>query len=982
MVIDAAVGKAVASGTKLAFGWLSGPARRKIADARAAGRLDENGPTITELGAAFSALEPSEASAVAEYIQSAEVANIVYKIATKLLLRSHGAGADAHDQRIGEELRAGLELTLPLNPMNLVLAELLHRALVQSVQSNFRIITPDDQGGISPAARAAIIRSAADMTTAAGTNLMVLGELSSLSAVDSFEHQYCAAVTRLNSKMRLPHAGTSRQVPYDELFVQPSLGSVLLESETHENQAFSLHEIDDDKQYCESTLADVASICQRFVLLGDPGGGKTTTSSHFLHQVASGNAPQLIARVPFWITLRDFASRFDSGISISEYIEEHCRTQYSIDPPTNAIEYILLNGRGIVFFDGLDELLETSHRQKVVQAVEGFATRYATASIVVTSRKIGYIEAALDEDMFTSVELGPFTDGQIEAYAAKWFKLDDSIEQARETTVTEAFMSDSAFVRDLTSNPLMLSLMCGIYAFENYIPRNRPDVYERCALLLFEKWDKQRGIGGEMSFDAHVQSAIRSIAFSLYSTGGSDKTLPRHQLIEHVKNYLLHKRFDDEVEAEQAATEFIDFCKGRAWVLTDLGAEVYGFTHRTFLEYFTASHLVRAYPNADSLLDELYERLRKSEWDVVAQLAVQILGKTVDDGSDDFLDSLIDRAVVESETQIQGNLISFALRALNFIVPRPVVLRKVVDAVVDYHCSLTVNISNREVLRRDNLSADLVTVSSENRPLVSKYFLEKIKGRLASDPYDQRALALAWYLSMHAYPALADNGAEYWKSKVKEYQEDLRNYLEVQSEVCPWAASILVLASALDVKAMISKLGVRSLYDLNVAGDILVAPIAYLITSSGRGYQVPKHVAKAVYEELLVEDRPWFDSTESFDIVGYDYFYLAERPENEMMTSEGRIYFSAATICWLAIVELELLHRADSENSSPESDLRSFPGRSRAECLDKIKSLIHRITEFEVPHELLRFVEQWAAEEFNLIEHVASRSEEGRTTSA
>lgn len=213
----------------------------------------------------------------------------------------------------------------------------------------------------------------------------------------------------------------------------------------------------------------------------------------------------------------------------------------------------------------------------------------------------------------------------------------------------------------------MLSLMCGIYASENYIPRNRPDVYEKCALLLFDRWDKQRGINAPLSFDAHVQVAMRSLALWLYPRQESQQGFPREQLVDYMKGYLLQKRFDVEEDAEQAATEFIDFCKGRAWVLTDVGAELYGFTHRTFLEYFAASQLVKLHPSADRLFEELWPRVAHYEWDVVAQLATQILGKTVEDGADDLLDNLVARSLEASDMDERLAGLSFASRALEFV---------------------------------------------------------------------------------------------------------------------------------------------------------------------------------------------------------------------------------------------------------------------------------------------------------------------------
>ena len=963
MVWEVAVGKALASGAGKTLGWVSEAARGKIADARAAKRLDLNEPSIAELRVVVQQLTPGEAAAMAQLIESPEVANIVYQIATKQLLRRQGEDADTHDQLIRDELEGSIQLILPGHPLAYSLADALFRVLVQSVQENLKVITPEDQSGISPAARAAIIRSAADMTTASGVNLAILSRLSDLSAIHQFEVNYQTAVANLNSKMRLPHAGTSRQVPYSQLFVQSTIARSLSETDQLEQEDADEHE--------DTSLADLASIIQRFVLLGDPGGGKTTSTSQLLHQIASGNASQILATVPFWITLRDFARRFDNGISIVDYIEEQCRSVYSITPPPDAIEYILLNGRGIVFFDGLDELLDTSHRQRIVLAVEGFASRYATASVIVTSRRIGYNEAALDDNLFTKLQLGKFNDDQIETYAAKWFALDDSIEPARKQMITEAFMTDSGFVRDLTSNPLMLSLMCGIYAFENYIPRNRPDVYERCALLLFEKWDKQRGIEGEMSFDAHVQSAIRSIAFSLYSAEGLEKGLSRYQLVKHVKDYLLQKRFDDEAEAEQAANEFIDFCKGRAWVLTELGVDVYGFTHRTFLEYFAASHLVRLKPSADSLLSELYSHLRKSEWDVVAQLALQILGKTVDDGADDFLDALIDRSAAESESLVRESLLGFAVRALSFIVPRPSVLRKIVDSVVDFHCAFSANFAEP---RSTSVAGNIVFVSPENRPLVSKYFLERVKSRLESNHDDERALALAWYLVLHGSsvaPAMPD---EFWSMRMAEYRGELKGYVAESAQQHSWAASILVESGELSPEDMISTLGPRSIFDLSVAGDLLVAPISYRLVNMP--FEETIGVTEGVYRGLLSAPRPWFTSSESFDFVSYDMDFFFRRKEridgreviDGNLTQKEIFAYLAATLCWIAVVELAITHSSDESAPEYYSYVRDIP-RKRDEVLNQWLTMSIDFN-VNVPDDFEDFLRQWAFGNIDLVAQV------------
>jgi hypothetical protein len=89
----------------------------------------------------------------------------------------------------------------------------------------------------------------------------------------------------------------------------------------------------------------------------------------------------------------------------------------------------------------------------------------------------------------------------------------------------------------------------------------------------FREMDKQRGIQFPLSFDAHVFWAMRSLALYMYSQ--EQPQMRRQELVGFIKSYLLEKRFDDADIAESAAEEFIDFCKGRAWVLTDVGEEKY-----------------------------------------------------------------------------------------------------------------------------------------------------------------------------------------------------------------------------------------------------------------------------------------------------------------------------------------------------------------------------------------------------------------------
>ena len=186
-------------------------------------------------------------------------------------------------------------------------------------------------------------------------------------------------------------------------------------------------------------------------------------------------------------------------------------------PVINTFEYLLRNGRTVVIFDGLDELLDTNRRQEISKDVESFCTLYPSVPIVVTSREVGYEQAPLDERSFEVFRLEPFDNEQVQEYVTKWFASDEDLTPEQKEQKAESFLEESSNVQDLRSNPLMLALMCNIYRGENYIPRNRPEVYEKCATMLFDRWDKSRGLYVTLPVDWHISPMMKYLAYWIYT---------------------------------------------------------------------------------------------------------------------------------------------------------------------------------------------------------------------------------------------------------------------------------------------------------------------------------------------------------------------------------------------------------------------------------------------------------------------------------
>lgn len=570
-----------------------------------------------------------------------------------------------------------------------------------------------------------------------------------IQAILEFEMKYRSQIADRHGRITPPNFDSARKLPINDIYVAPRFAEFCKPKDTATSE--------DEKN--NLSLADFLGKIYRAVLLGNPGGGKSTLKDKICFDLAFRYSERLLLSrelTPIPVILRDYGSEKKAkNCSILEFIESTANSTYQIHAPKGAVEYLLLNGRVVIIFDGLDELLETSYRQKITADVESFCNLYPSVPVLVTSREVGYEQAPLNEKNFEAFSLATFDEGQVTEYVTKWFRADGDLTNTQRELKTQSFLKESRIVPDLRSNPLMLALMCNIYRGENYIPQNRPDLYEKCAVMLFERWDKNRGIIVPLPFEAHIRPAMMYLAHWIYTNASLQSGVDEKELINKSADYLLERRFDDRDEAEMAARQFIDFCKGRAWVFTDTGAGLYQFTHRTFLEYFTAFHLVRRHSSPESLLDVLIERIAKREWDIVSQLAIQLLNKFSEGAGDEILTTLVDRAKQLNVTRVESwNLISFAVRCLDFIVPSSRVRKHITCVYLEQCLELGKSrIENPKIeIHNDWMDASqqallmglsaLLNVTSENQPAIVKTIEEWLVNTINSDTDINASMAI------------------------------------------------------------------------------------------------------------------------------------------------------------------------------------------------------------------------------------------------
>jgi hypothetical protein len=484
-----------------------------------------------------------------------------------------------------------------------------------------------------------------------------------------FLARYRRHVTEHHGMLEPPDFERRRRVPVSELYVAPAIVEVLSAA----SQA----------QAREVTLEQFTDEVDRTVLLGDPGSGKTTASHVLMYRHAS--TPD--ALVPFLVTLREFTSGHLPQRSVAGYLQDRLESFYQCPAPPGTVERLLLSGAALIIFDGIDELTDPCRRGEVAMIIERFCTEYPLARVLVTSRSVGYEQARLDDRQFTLYRIGGFDDDQVAGYVRKWFAQEDGLSTTEAGQQATAFLAESASVPDLLVNPLILALMCVLYRGEGSIPRNRPEVYEQCSNLLLRKWDGRRHIDVQLRAASQAEPATRHLAYWLLTRGQDQQAVTERELLRETTAFLRDRNFDNPEQAGQAAQEFIAFCRDRAWVFSNAGTtaagqRLYTFTHRTFQEYFAAAHLAASSDTPEELAHALAPRIARQEWEVIAELAIQIKCASSDLGEERTYATLLSD---DSLSQMaRSNTLQFLARCTRFLEPPPRTVRDLTRAALDH----------------------------------------------------------------------------------------------------------------------------------------------------------------------------------------------------------------------------------------------------------------------------------------------------------
>ena len=353
----------------------------------------------------------------------------------------------------------------------------------------------------------------------------------------------------------------------------------------------------------------------------------------------------------------------------------------------------------------------------------------------------------------------------------------------------KAFLKESILAKDLQANPLLLSLMCILYRGAGSLPGDRAGVYAKCAELLFRKWDEQRDLYRKLHADYLVEPTLRHLAWWLFTREDSSAAATERELVFEASKFLHVRGFEGVDEAERAAAEFVEFCRGRMWVFSDAGTtavgdKLYAFTHRTFLEYFAAWQLAAVSDTPEDLADRLITSIRSSGWEVVGELAIQIKDRNTDQGADRVYQRVLAR-IENASAHVRRLFLILLIEWMPGMAVSPTIARRVTGAVLDHLITSDPTTT---------LLWDLQRCGTRHQRTVADELRSGIATMVASDQESTKLTGLQLALEM-----VLVSGDDYWRSWSRELAAQYEEEASAFSARSPALRTLALYNSAIPI---------------------------------------------------------------------------------------------------------------------------------------------------------------------------------------
>jgi Leucine-rich repeat (LRR) protein len=326
--------------------------------------------------------------------------------------------------------------------------------------------------------------------------------------------------------------------------------------------------------------------------------------------------------VPFLVRLRDCA---EGQLPTPAVFPDLLASGMNV--PANWVRSVLVEGRGLILLDGIDEIPE-SRREHLSGQVTALLDAYPQNYFILSTRPEAVPKEWLKHLGFREARINPMSANDIDLFIQKWYEAvgqelqrqgrADSSLDVLARHLAHALRQSPAIAR-LATNPLLCAMICALHRERSQkLPESQAELCEALSQMLLHRRELEVGLDLEgfpepyrrLSYE-QKRAVVQEIACRLVRNGISAMTASEaDEAVAHVLGLFPGHSPKDATTVRRCLVE-------RSGILREALPERIDFLHNTFKEYLAAERFV-----AQGELDLLVKKALDTEWQPVVLFAV------------------------------------------------------------------------------------------------------------------------------------------------------------------------------------------------------------------------------------------------------------------------------------------------------------------------------------------------------------------------